>query len=79
MPLLTRASAAQQRSRAHSGSSQSFPEIVALVQGEIFCFDVDRAEWRQPDVDSSALHARGGRMGQVRVGLMGASLHQRIY
>lgn len=60
-----------QRSRATAGSSQSFPEIVALVQGEIFCFDVDRAEWRQPDVDSSALNARGGRMGQRRAFAMG--------
>ena len=73
---MTLALGRKQRSRANAGSSQSFPEIVALVQGEIFCFDVDRAEWRQPDVDSSALNARGGRMGQARVGLMEASLHQ---
>ncbi len=58
----------QQRSRAAHAGTQSFPEIVVLVQGEIYCFDVDRAEWRQPEVDSSALNARGGgRMGQARV------------
>jgi hypothetical protein len=54
------------QSAARGRSSQSFPEIVALVHGEVFVFDIDRNEWRQPEVDCSNLVRARRRMDRRR-------------
>jgi hypothetical protein len=53
------------KAAAAAAATTSFPELVAVVQGEVFVLDLDshNPEWRQPEIDTSGLHQRSAAAG----------------